>query len=42
MLVVVLKRNKIKKVKFFFKKGFRYYLYVLINKIKLKKVKVVK
>ena len=42
MLVVVLKKDKVNRVKFFYKKGFKYYLYVLINKIKLKKIRVVR
>ena len=42
MLVVVLKKDKIKKVKFFYNKGIKYYLYILINKIRRYDVKGVK
>ena len=41
MLVIVLRKKKIKKVKFFASKGLKYYLYIIMGKLLFYKVKVV-
>ena len=41
MLVIILKKEKIVDFKYFSEKTLGYYLYIVINKIKLRDVKVV-
>jgi len=42
MLVVVLRKNQIKKIKFFKNKNLYYYLYIIYRKILLYKIKIIK
>ena len=42
MLIVTLKKNQVKKVKYFEYKNIRYYLYILFCRITFQKTKVVK